>query len=162
MPCVLYDHNYCIEVLVWSSCSRTDYVQRFHNDNKAESYCSWLKCADSEYERTETIQVEKQVEKIEVDLNLSELDALRMTRFELFCLRSTLDWLVRGRKLSLRYLRELCLRPQKVSSWFGRTWGRLRIGLLADYRVGRRIRNRLKNDEVRRGTRRLTVPRAIR
>ena len=38
-------------------------------------------------------------------LNLSKLDALRMTRFELVCSRPTLYWLVRGRGLSLRYLR---------------------------------------------------------
>ena len=70
MPCVLSDHNYCIEVVVWSSCIWTNYVQRFHNGSRAESYCSCFKCADSGYEWTETIQVEKHVENIEVDLKL--------------------------------------------------------------------------------------------
>ena len=50
MPCVLSDHIYCIEVAVLSSCFRTDYDQTFHNGSKAESYCSCLMCADSEYE----------------------------------------------------------------------------------------------------------------
>ena len=45
------------------------------------------------------------MEKIEVDFTLSEFNALRMTRFELVCSRSTLDWLVLVRGLSLRYLR---------------------------------------------------------
>ena len=33
----------------------------------------------------------RNTEKIEVNLNLNELDALRMTRFELVCSMSTLD-----------------------------------------------------------------------
>ena len=113
MPCVLSDHNYCIGVVVWSSCIGTNFVKRFHNGSRADSYFSWLKCADSEYEWTKTIQVKKHVKYYNLMLNYSEFDELKMTRFELVCTRSTPDWLVRGRGLSLRYLRLLVLVREK-------------------------------------------------